>query len=261
MPDSRDLPRLYDEKEVGAILRRATELGHEDPRAPGRAGGTSLTDLEDIAREAGIDPALVRRAAGELESGGIGLRGWDRFFGETSMLVREAEVAGEIPTDAFEDVVNAIEAVVRDHGQPSVLGRTLTWRGENQNRSRTLQVTVTSKDGRTAIRVEEHLRQLAAGVFGGGMGGFGTGLGIGVGLPVGLEVLGSLAFTVAFPVGVLGLSFLGARAVYRHMVNGRRKVLEDLVAAVDGAVRRAVDRADRDRALAEESGQGRLPSG
>ncbi|MEQ9399029.1 MAG: hypothetical protein RJQ04_07640, partial [Longimicrobiales bacterium] len=260
MPDSRNLPKLYDEKEVGAILRRATELGREDPGTAGRGGGTSLSDLEDIAREAGIDPALVRRAAGELESGGIGLRGWDRVFGETSTLVREAEVAGEIPPEAFEDVVNAIEAVVRDHGQPSVLGRTLTWRGENQNRSRMLQVTVTSKDGRTSIRAEEHLRQLAAGVFGGGMGGFGTGIGLGVGLPIGIEVLGSVAFTVAFPVGVLGLSFLGARAVYRHVVGGRRKALADLMAAVDGAVRRAVERADRDRALAEGAGRGRLPS-
>ena len=64
-PDDRD-PR-WAEAEVSLILKRALELQREEQRQPTnalkRADGASLADLEEMAREVGIEPALVRRAA------------------------------------------------------------------------------------------------------------------------------------------------------------------------------------------------------
>ena len=244
MAESSNLPRRYSEKEVARILRRATELGRDEAGRESGGDGTSLVELEDIAREAGIDPGLVRRAAVELDVGGASVRGWHRLLGERTTLIDEVTVDGEVPADAFERLVGVIQDQVHEHGHPTVLGRTLTWRSETQNRSRTLQVTVAARDGRTVVRVEERLGQLAGGVFGGGMGGFGGGLGFGLGLPLGIEVLGSAAVAVAFPLGILGLSYVGARAVYRHLVRGRRKALAALVHDLAAECRSAMEAAD-----------------
>lgn len=245
---SEDAPRpgrLFDEDEVALILKRATELHREEPAGPVRTGGLSLEELEDIAREAGIDPRHLRRAALELDtaSGDGGFT--RRFFGENPTLVLETTIPGEIEGEDFERVVGAIHRHTPEHGQPSLLGRSLTWRAETGNKTRTIQVTVTVHDGATEIRVEERLQQLAAGIFGGGMGGFGGGIGIGVGLPVAIEVLGSAAAAVAFPVGILGLTWLGARGIFRQVVKRRRKALAGLMDAVVLEVREAVERRGR----------------
>ena len=60
--------RIYTDKEISAVLKRATEL----QGAQGPAGGTSglsLDELEQIAAEVGIDPNYVKAAALELEEG------------------------------------------------------------------------------------------------------------------------------------------------------------------------------------------------
>lgn len=62
MPD-----RHYNEDEVAAIFRAAAE-GSESRTLPGgRADGLTLHDLQDIAREVGIPPTAVSRAAQSLD--------------------------------------------------------------------------------------------------------------------------------------------------------------------------------------------------
>jgi hypothetical protein len=53
-------------------------------------------------------------------------------------------------------------------------------------------------------------------------------VGLGVGLGVGLEVLGSALFATLFPMGVVGLSYIGARQIYRAVTKGRRRAMERL---------------------------------
>jgi hypothetical protein len=240
MPDSGKLPRLYDEREVGKILERATELQRQEPARAAESGGLSLEELEEIALETGIDPRHLRRAAVELDSGEIDPSGWDRLVGDHTTLVYEATVPGELGRDDFEGVVSAIQQVAREHGQPSLLGRTLTWQAETPSKTRSLQVVVSARRGETHVRVEERLHQFAAGLFGGTLGGVGGGVGIGVGLPVGLEVLGSTLFAVAFPLGIFGLSYLGARAIYRQVVQRRRAKLVELLERITAAVEQSI---------------------
>ncbi len=62
MPDRR-----YNENEVEAIFRAAAE-GSDSRMLPGsRADGLTLNDLQDIAREVGISPTAVSRAAQSLD--------------------------------------------------------------------------------------------------------------------------------------------------------------------------------------------------
>ena len=236
MTDPTNLPRLYGEKEIGKILKRATELQHEEPSAPS-AGSMSLQELEDIAAEAGIDPTYLRRAALEIDTGAMDLSTWAKFLGEELLLVSEITIPGELRDDGFERIVEVIQRGTREHGQPSLLGRTMTWRAETPNKTRTIQITVNSRDGHTSVRLEENLTQFAGGLFGGTIAGIGGGVGVGVGLGVGLNVLGSALFATLFPLGVVGLTYMGAREIYRAIVKRRRRAMGELFEQVLTEVR------------------------
>lgn len=236
MTDPTNLPRLYGEKEIGKILKRATELQHEEPSAPS-ADSMSLQELEDIAAEAGIDPTFLRRAALEIDTGAMELSTWGKFLGEELLLVREVTIEGELRDDAFERIVEVIQRGTSEHGQPSLLGRTLTWRAETPNKSRTIQITVSSRDGQTTLRLEENLTQFAVGLFAGTTAGVGGGVGVGFGVGFGLNVLGSALFATLFPVGVVGLSYIGSRAIYRAIVKRRRSAMGELFQQVFNEVK------------------------
>lgn len=236
----RESERRYDDDEVTAILRRATELGRDDPRRIGAGSGTSLGELEEIAREAGIPTDLIRRAAREIDAGGSDdrLRGWERFYGNPTLIVREIEIPGEVPEDALAAIVALVERTTGQRGHTSVLGRTLTWRSDaSAGDTRKREVVIAPRDGRTILRIEEDLRQVAGGMFGGGMGGFGGGFGLGVGAPLGAAT-GSVLAAVGLPVAVVGLTFLGARAIYGSMVTRRGREADELAARLEAEVRR-----------------------
>jgi hypothetical protein len=257
MIDPKHLPRLYDEKEVGKLLERATELQREDPARAGVTGGLSLAELEEIAAEAGIDPAFLRRAAAEMASGARSAEGWERVTGERLTLVREAVVPGELDPTGFERVAEAIQVNASESGQPSLLGRTLTWHAETAGKTRVVQVIVTSRDGETHIRAAERLHQLASGLFAGTVVGVGTGVGIGAGLPLALAIFSSPLLAVALPVGVTGLTLMACREIYRRIVRGRERTLSELVDAVVEAARSAIaDRSLRDPELPMELPRG-----
>ena len=221
MTDPTNLPRLYGEKEIGQILKRATELQHVEPPVPS-ADSMTLKELEDIAAEVGIDPAYLRRAALEVDTGAAERSTWAKLAGEELLLVREITVPGELRKDGFERIVAVIERGSSDHGQSSLLGRTITWRAETPKKSRTVQITVTSRDGQTSVRLEENLKNLAGEFFGtggalAGIGGFAMGANAGIGL-LGLWI----------PVGIIGLTYMGTREIYRAIVRRRRRAMGKL---------------------------------
>lgn len=226
MTDPERLPRLYGDEEIGRILKRATELQRREPSAP--PAGVTLQELEEIASEAGIDPMYLRRAATELDAGRAEPTVWSKLLGDDVGLVRETTLPGEVGNDGFERILATIQATSKEHGQPSLFARTLTWRAETASNTRTVQVVVTSRDGTTHIRIEENLTQMASGIFGGVVAGGGVGIGIGVGLPIGLEVLGSALFATLAPVGMVGLGYVAARSIYRTVVGRRRRALSTL---------------------------------
>ena len=212
--------RSYDDRQVALILRRATELQSRSPDVPGKTSGFSLADLEEIALEAGIDPRNIRRAAAEMEGGQLGGSDWSAVFGAPLTVRVERDVEGEVSDSIFDELLVEIQEAGLGHGQPSVVGNTLTWRSGGAQNVSSLQVTVSARDGRTEIRADERRHQTAGGLFGGIMGGGGVGLGIGT-IPIAIEVLGSPALAVVFPVAVVGIAYGIARTIFRE--TGKRK--------------------------------------
>ena len=62
--------RRYGDDEVREIFALATTGGASDPSPPGESGGLTLDQLQRIGLEAGIEPALVARAAASLDARG-----------------------------------------------------------------------------------------------------------------------------------------------------------------------------------------------
>lgn len=234
---------MYGDEEIGRILKRATELQHREPARS--TAGVTLAELEEIAAEAGIDPAHLRRAAMELETRPDDPTLWSRLAGDELDLVREITLSGELDQAGFERLVAAIQAASREHGQASLLGRTLTWRAESSSKTRATQIVASSRDGETTIRIEENLTQMASGLFGGVTVGAGVGVGVGVGLPIGLKVLGSVLFATAAPLASAALGYMASRALYRTIAGQRRRAIDGLFDLMVREAQAAIARAEK----------------
>jgi len=228
MSEPQNPRRRYGDKEVGLILKRATELQEQAPE-PTEGSGLSLTDLEEIAAEAGIDPRFLRDAAKELDTRGPTPEGLERLLGGPVLVELERRVSGEIPPEEYDLFIEEVSNAAGGQGQPGVIGRTLTWTLSDPNRQRYLQVTVTSRNGETLIRIEERMQQLAGAFFGGIMGGGGLGVGLGVGVGVGVGALGSVLFATLVPIGAIVGSYVIARETFGNVARKRRKTLTTLL--------------------------------
>jgi hypothetical protein len=61
--------KRFTDREIGLILRRAVELEEGSPSSGlPSARGLTLSELQEIAKEAGIDPGMVGRAVAEIDS-------------------------------------------------------------------------------------------------------------------------------------------------------------------------------------------------
>ena len=227
-----DPPRRYSDREVGRLLKCATELQQaEESGGPGGQGGDGMTlaTLQEVAAEAGIEPRYVQLAAARIDSPEpTGLR--DSLAGTPLLLRAERILPGELREEDYEQIVAEIQMATDVPGNPSMVGRTLTWRSvTSEHQFRSLQVTVASRNGETRIQAEERLHGYAGALYGGGVGGAGMGVGFGVGFGVGLGALGSPLFAAAFPVTLIGGLYVAMRQIMKSIGRKRRAKLDELV--------------------------------
>lgn len=127
MSDSEQTKRRYSEEEFALILRKASEL-QESPGAgsSGRSSsGLTLTEIQSIAREAGMDPQAVARAAAILgameleERSGLA----SLVFGMPGKVSMEFEVPGRLPPEELGRILELIRKEVGQQGETKeVLG-------------------------------------------------------------------------------------------------------------------------------------------
>ena len=67
MDHDRPTHRSYNEKEIGALIQRATALHEEATGASEHTRSLSIEEVEHIASEIGLPPEHVRTAALEME--------------------------------------------------------------------------------------------------------------------------------------------------------------------------------------------------
>ena len=233
MTDTPLPARRFTETDTDAILRRTAELASgTDPAAASR--GLTLDEMESLAREAGLSPELVRRAAREVSIRDTLQR--SRWTGGPRRLALERVVRGELSEDGWEAIVGEAQRTLGSPGFASRVGRIHTWSAQSQTgnagTARLVTITATSHDGTTTIRVDEPLTKLAGALFGGLVGGLGGG-GMGAWIGIGMGIFHSPAAAVGVAISALTGSYFLARRLYARAAARR---LADLDALLDRLV-------------------------
>ena len=83
------------------------------------------------------------------------------FLGTATRIVVEATIDGEMPERDYDLVLDIIRREIGEVGQIGSVGRTFSWSVSNQNRK--LQISVMPRGGRTTVRVDEQLSNVAGG--------------------------------------------------------------------------------------------------
>lgn len=223
-----ETPRRYSDEEVALILRKAAQLdtGSAGPEA---GDGLSLAEIERIAREVGIAPDLVARAAAFLVIDTPSTAA--RIFGGPSDFSAAHEAPGEIPRERYGDVVEAIRRVMGTPGRTSEVLDGLEWKSWGE----TTQVTVVVRPtaGRTRVQIladrggSAIIAYLVPSV-GALLGGAITGAILEPHVGGGLLIIGTAA----------GVGFLGARTIWAAATRRFRRKFASLVDAVTGEVER-----------------------
>jgi hypothetical protein len=235
--------RQYDEKAVAAILTRAAELDRKR-----REQGTALTlaEIEQIARDAGMDPAVIRQAARDVDQGGQGSTS-NRLAGAPMRTVHERVLDRELTVADHEALMpliqQALAPIISVPAQVSTVGRSLMVSARSGRG--TVEVQVSPQGTRTLIRVSANAGPMAGGLFGGIMGGVGGGLGTNVcaglvawasesaHLTPGLAALTGIAGLL----GVVGGAYSLARAIFSRSARKLHGSMEDLADRLEATLK------------------------
>ena len=250
--------------ERAALLQEMTGQLTPPPELPARVAGSRpasettgyrVDDVRLAARDAGIKEKYVERALAERALPGTedsatgavrpGVAMQTRInplAGARSKIEFEAIVPGELSDLDMEDVADEIRRSVGDVGNVNSIGRSVTWTAyASPGSHRKLQLSVSTRHGRTVIRGFEDLTQMAGAVFGGIVGGGGGGGGgVAFGITMGVT---KGAFIVAGPVwaGVVASAYGLARYVFRRASRRREEQLRTAIERVAQRVRECIE--------------------
>jgi len=223
MADVPKRERKFNEEEVALIIKRAAELQQTEPTNQDTSNALSLTEVEQIAGEAGIDPKLIRQAAVRLDQPAYTTRR-SPWIGAPTRFVLERVVEGELPVDEFEPLIAELRRTFGDNGDPILLRHSLVWRKQSPR----IDVSVVPGGGVTTIRVEQELRDIAIFLLVGLVGGVGAGLS---GMLDGFRPQYAL---------LVAASYLLARTIFGRISRRREMQLSDLIDRLEDDVQGVV---------------------
>jgi hypothetical protein len=220
MPEGSASGRRYSDREMALILKVASQI---EARAPG-GEGYSLAEIQTIAAEAGIDPALVLQAAATLEAERSSRSA--AILGAPTLYRFQRSVAGEVPEGKLGDLVSTIRQVIGREGEVAeVLGSLEWWDGRSADE--TTHVQITPQQGRTAIRVTGRYGEAAAIPY--LVAGIGAAI---ASVVVGTELHAAVLVELGAIAALWGAAYLGGRSVWRRLADAARRRLHGLADAL-----------------------------
>ena len=222
--------KRFDDETAGQVLRRAAELQHEAPVPVHGGDGLNAAELQQVAREAGIDPAFVRRAIAESQ---VSSPETERsaFLGEVKALEMFEVLEGEVSSDAVDRMLEEVQRAFADGGSVTRTGRSATWSASRtlaSSRLSSLVVAITARDGQTEIRLTERLDNLSTALFV-GLGFGGSAIGVGISGAVGMGEIGNPLVFAAMAVTAVSGFYGTARTLYTRSTRKRRRELQRLL--------------------------------
>jgi hypothetical protein len=227
-----DSERRYSDEEFSRILRRAVEiegrptLEPETPTLPlPPSDGLTLTEIQEIAREAGIDPAAVADAASTLgleEPSPLAI-----LLGGAPKMQVERFVPGHPSSEQMSVMIDqAREILKRDGDANEVLGG-LEWRFQEPGESSTF-IQVAPRGGGTRIRISVNRAGQAFLSYWVPMAASAVIAGITLGV-IEPSTLGAHLFGFG---GALAAGYGVGRTIWRHSTRGWNDRLERLLRAM-----------------------------
>jgi len=217
--------KQYRHTEAKELVRRAADI---QAGKPTQSDALSLGGVQQIAAEVGIPPAYVDQAARSVDTPDQPRR-HNAFLGAPHILQFERVIEGEVPESEYPELVEEIRATLGTIGEIDTLARSLTWRTPTAQGIRQVSVTVRPRAGRTTIRIQERLGNLAGGLYGGIMGGAGGG-GSSIVLGVGIGAAGAPVIVALGLVGlIVGGSYALARTIFKANVRSKTAELGGLI--------------------------------
>ncbi len=130
------------------ILRKAAEL-QERTSGSAAGDGLSLQAMRDIAREVGLDPQFVDRAASSLPT--VRQDRWASILGGPTAYYLEQSLPTELSDERLLDAVHVIRRLMQHQGRVKDVLGTVEWSTVGEVSQ--VAVTVDGRPNQTAIRV------------------------------------------------------------------------------------------------------------
>ena len=209
--------RRFTDQDIGLILRRAVELEESSSgRSGSRAKGFTLGELEEIAKEAGIDPGMVGQAVAEMESR-HGLE--PKSIGGPSPVKREVRtLPGELSREAVGKLMQTVDREVEAQGTVVEALGGVRW--TSNTRFLSTQVSVEPSGDDTILRVEERYSEMVRGPLHGVPAGWGFILGLAAGID-GMGLAAPMVIVLCVLCAIVGWGV--GDLVWRGISAGSRK--------------------------------------
>ena len=225
--------RRYSEEQAQEIIQRAAQLEVQ----PTDDNTLSLGGIQQVAAEAGIPAEHVREAARVLAEPETQIvRGG--FYGVTGKVDLGQVFDGEMTRKDYGAVLEEIRHTIGQSGRVvETLDDSLSWefRPGLGEWTRRVQVTVSPKDGKTAIRIAEHAgaeQELVMASVAGGVV-IAAVVGVLVHTKLGIDIPGTLAIGAVTWAG----QYAVMRAWYQRFVKRRSHTLSGLLKRLSGLVK------------------------
>ncbi len=221
--------KRYDDESTAEILRRAAEMQHDGVVSVPLGEGLTGSELEQVAREAGIDPAFVRKAITESN---LSTPDTERspFLGEVKTLETVEVLEGEVSSDSVDRMLEEVQRAFADGGNVTRTDRSATWSASRtlaSSRLSSLVVAITARDGQTEIRITERLDNLSSALL--GIFVAGSGMGVAISGGIGMGEFGNPLVFGAMAVAAVSTCYGTARTLYTRSVRKRRRELQRLL--------------------------------
>ena len=148
-----DDQRVYSDEEFALILRKAAELASRAESPGGSSAGLTLTEMKSAAAQAGLDPALVERAA-RLLPVRVTASPIERVIGGPFRHTHEARFSIKLDENSAARLLSAVRITAglagnRDRGHSSSMG--MTWHDGGELES--LGITARPDDDGTTVSI------------------------------------------------------------------------------------------------------------
>ncbi len=264
---SRSEPVFLSSREAQEVWSRAAELQANtgmivpppsfSPRdADSLTVGLSPAVVQESAIEAGIDEKYVaqamrervdmqRGALAQVTAGELMQKRPNPLLGARTKLEYTASFDGELNSDDFEEIADEVRRALSEMVTVSAVGRTLTINstlapGRQVGNVRALQLQVSSRNGRTRVRIYEDLQNVVMQWYMGVAVGAGSGLSALVGV-MAARASESAPIVVGTLAALGGALLLGCRAMYMRTAKKRDAQLQDILRRVIARAQQCMD--------------------